>query len=178
MARRLVIAALMVLAAFSLAMPEVVHAQGVPVWQRTYPQNLEDGCVYLVAQWSDGTYTWVPWSCPAGVAPIRQMDRSRPGGRPFSQLSTTYPGCIENVVAWNDGIYTWVPFSCPPGVVYVKPGTFPVAAPAALPSSPVLPPPPVGGAPPPAVLPPPGGAAPPPGALPPPIMAPPPPPGY
>ena len=40
---------------------------GAVTWARGYPQLAANGCVEYVAQWSDGSYTWVPFSCPPGV---------------------------------------------------------------------------------------------------------------
>jgi hypothetical protein len=172
MFRRLLIAVFVLPAALALAPP--AGAQVGAVWLRGYPQLFDDRCVYYVASWSDGTYTWTPWQCPAGVTPTRGNSLI-PAGRGYPQMSATFPGCVEYVTQWADGVFTWVPYSCPPGVVYLKPGTIPlapvipspiVAPPATLPPPAVLPPPPVVAPPPPPILPPP--VAPPP----------PPPPGY
>lgn len=81
---------------------------GQPYWERGYPQRTAAGGVEYVAQWSDGTFTAVPWESPV------------PG------LVAAYPqlaenGCIEYVARWSDGSYTWVPFECPRWEPYFKP---------------------------------------------------------
>jgi hypothetical protein len=94
-------------------------AQGA-TWQRGYPELRGDGCDWVVAQWSDGTWTSVPWNCPAGTTPVRQGTNVG-WARSYPQLEAG--NCVWYVVQWNDGVYTKVPFQCPTGVTQFKDGT-------------------------------------------------------
>ncbi len=95
-------------------------------WVRGYPSrgnpqfNMTAGCVYYVAQWSDGTYTSTPWDCNPGVV---ARDGNRTASRGYPQIARN--GCTEYVTEWADNrgnkSWTWVPFSCPSGVWYPKP---------------------------------------------------------
>ncbi|HEV2124833.1 MAG TPA: hypothetical protein VGW38_18960 [Chloroflexota bacterium] len=95
-----------------------VSAQA-PTWVRGYPSEgnpafgMTAGCVYYVAQWSDGSYTSVPWDCDPGVV---ARDGDRTSNRGYPQLAAN--GCTEYITQWNDGTYSWVPFSCPQGITY------------------------------------------------------------
>ena len=84
-------------------------------WVRGYPERGADGCVYYVAQWSDGTYSATPWECGGRTIQSGNLTASRI----YPQRAAN--GCIEYVAQWSDGSYTWVPFSCPAGTVYHKP---------------------------------------------------------
>lgn len=87
---------------------------------RTYPERQADGCDWVVAAWADGTYTSVPWNCPAGVTP-RRAGTQVGWQRSYPQLEAG--NCTWYVVQWQDGVYTQVPFSCPAGVTVMKDGT-------------------------------------------------------
>lgn len=111
-------------------------AQG-PTWARGYPEHGQSGCIEYVAQWSDGTYTSVPWDCVPGVVARRGAATANRG---YPQLAAN--GCVEYVAQWSDGTFTWVPFECPPGVTYFKPGgadATPAIAPVAPPAQPLPP---------------------------------------
>lgn len=95
-----------------------VHAQATPNWVKGYPQAAANGCVDYVAQWSDNTWTSVPWTCPAGVIPVRPGTNATAVSS-FPQMNGA--NCTEYVVIWSDQGTTWVPFECPPGMFYPKP---------------------------------------------------------
>lgn len=98
------------------------EAQGLVTLVRTYAQQGYEGCYTQVAQWSDGSYTVVPWICPPGAVPLRN-DRPVPAIRSYQEQERT--GCVYFVTLWADAIYTAVPQWCPYGVIPVKPGTTP-----------------------------------------------------
>ena len=123
MVRRIVLAMVLAVVAFAAAAQATpANAQAPVVWVRGYPQFFGDGCLYYVAAWSDGSYTWTAWQCPPGVAPVRGNTRAVAVNR-YPQNSLSNPGCIEYVTQWADGTFTWVPYACAPGVPYFKPGT-------------------------------------------------------
>jgi hypothetical protein len=128
--RRLLVlafSALVALASLGLPAPAQAQVPVVPiVLVRAYPQLGPADCTLVVAQWSDGTYTWVPWTCPAGVVALRP-GTPIPAERVFTQLAAN--GCTEFVVRWLDGVFSWVPGFCPRGVVYFKPGPQPAYVP-------------------------------------------------
>lgn len=113
-----IVASILMLMAI-VAQPTPAQAQVVfsPYWVRGYPEVGLNGCIYLVAQWSDGTYTSTPWRCPLGFVPFREGTLVL-ASRGYTQRVDL--GCIEVVTQWLDGVYTSVPYSCPPGVVYFK----------------------------------------------------------
>lgn len=68
---------------------------------RGYPQLAANGCTEYVTQWSDGSYTWVPFDCPPGVVyvkpgqvapPNRPIQPSQPSPPAPSPGSTFGPG--------------------------------------------------------------------------------------
>jgi hypothetical protein len=93
-----------------------VSAQGAATWQRTYPERTQPACTWIVAQWSDGTYSASAWECDAGQAAVRS-DGAR-ATRGYPQIADN--GCTEYVSQWSDQSYSWVPWQCPAGVVYPK----------------------------------------------------------
>src|SRR5574341_2166530 len=103
--------------------PGFAAAQG-PTWAGGYPERRAENCVWSVAQWSNGTYNSVPFSCPPGVKPVT----TRRGGLTLIEYLRTYPergseGCVWYVSQWKeldttyDRVYDKVPHSCPSGVV-------------------------------------------------------------
>src|SRR6478672_8515206 len=89
-------------------------AQIPAVWLRSYPERIQPSCTWIVAAWSDGTFSSSPNDCDPGQAPVRS-DGAR-GVQSFSQVADN--GCTETVTLWSDNSYSWVPFTCPPGAVY------------------------------------------------------------
>jgi hypothetical protein len=87
-------------------------------WQRGYPEAGREGCTWYVALWSDGSYTRVPWRCPAGISPQRQ-DRAVSVQAGYPERGTD--SCVWYVARWADGVFTKVPFECPAGAVARKP---------------------------------------------------------
>lgn len=119
--KRLLIPLVAVFYALLSSAGSISEAQGV-TWVRGYPSEgnpafgMTAGCVYYVAEWSDGSYTSVPWDCDPGVV---ARDAGRTSNRGYPQRAAN--GCVEYVTQWSDGSYNWVPFECPPGVPYPKP---------------------------------------------------------
>ncbi|MFN8535034.1 MAG: hypothetical protein U0556_15965 [Dehalococcoidia bacterium] len=115
----------------------VLSAQGPITWMRSYPQLGNDGCTWVVAQWSDSSFSQTPWDCPAGTAAVRDDGTAAEQGYPEQGPG----GCIWYVTRWADGQFTSVPFECPAGVVAAKPGSgaAAIAAPAQ-PATPTAPP--------------------------------------
>lgn len=83
-----------------------------PTWVRSYPQPDADGCTSVVAQWSDGVYTAVPWDSRCSF--------SGNLGRAINAYVELRPdGCTWYVVRWEGG-YTRVPTSCPNGATATR----------------------------------------------------------
>lgn len=113
-------------------------------WVRGYPERVTSGCVWYVAQWSDGAYSASPWQCDPGSVARLTSGATATSGYPQRAAN----GCIEYVTQWSDRSYTWVPVSCPAGVSYFRyqaddvvfggaptpPTTFPTAPPVAPPA--------------------------------------------
>lgn len=121
---RLLVAALTLFGATPVA-----SGQSVVTWLRSYPQLGEDDCVWIVAAWSDGSFSQTPWECPAGATALR--DDGVRAERGYPELGPG--GCVWYVTRWADGQFSATPFECPAGVVAAKPGASPaaVAAPVA-----------------------------------------------
>jgi endonuclease YncB( thermonuclease family) len=99
----------------SPAAPPAIITQAT--WVRSFPQQGVEGCIWMVAEWSDGSYTQTPWNCPAGVVP------TRPGSAAVAEArypETASGGCTWYVVRWNDGQYSAVPVDCPVGLTTPK----------------------------------------------------------
>ncbi|GIW07069.1 MAG: hypothetical protein KatS3mg060_1874 [Dehalococcoidia bacterium] len=107
--------------------------QSAVTWVRSYPQLGADGCTWVVATWSDGSFSQTPWDCPTN-APAQREDGVG-AERSYPELGPG--GCVWYVTQWADGQFSAVPFECPAGVVAAKPGTGPsaVAAPVAPPTA-------------------------------------------
>lgn len=91
-----------------------------PTFERGYPELHADGWTWWVAQWSDNSYSLVPWSGPEGTLP------DRPFGT--NEIADSYPelgsaGCVWYVVRWGDGVYQKAPFECPTGITLFKDGS-------------------------------------------------------
>lgn len=75
-----------------------------PTWVRGCPSEenpvfgMTAGCVYYVAQWSDSSYTSVPWEYDPGVV---THEGTRTTSRGYPQFAEN--GCIEYVTQWSDG---------------------------------------------------------------------------
>src|SRR6478609_10165231 len=95
-----------------MLVPISATAQVDVTWVHSYPDTGASGCVEYIAQWSDNTYTSVPWDCPAGVAATRPGSVAT-ANRSYPQIGPS--GCTEYVAAWSDGVYSWVPVACPSG---------------------------------------------------------------
>ncbi|MCS6803043.1 MAG: hypothetical protein RMM58_15655 [Chloroflexota bacterium] len=115
------LAAVMAVSALAIT-PGRSEAQALIVVTRVYSEISRNGCLTYVAQWSDGSYTIVPWVCPFPVVPLRN-DAPVPVVRSYQERGRE--GCLWFVSLWADGVYTGVPWSCPFGVVPIKPGTVP-----------------------------------------------------
>ena len=33
-----------------------------------YSQQAANGCVEIVSRWDDGSYSWIPFTCPSGIS--------------------------------------------------------------------------------------------------------------
>ncbi len=91
-----------------------------PTLERGYPELHADGWTWWVAQWSDNSYSLVPWSGPEGTLPDRAFGAN--------EIADNYPelgpgGCVWYVVKWGDGVFQKAPFECPTGVTLFKDGS-------------------------------------------------------
>lgn len=118
--KRLSRLALSVVVAFVLmAGISTVYAAS-PYWERGYPEKWSASCTVFIAQWSDGTYSWMPWTCPD----LNEWFKEKG----YPTVVRKYPerggeGCTWNVIKMSDGSFIKFPVVCPSSVVLYKDGS-------------------------------------------------------
>lgn len=111
---RFLIAAFIAISLFASA--PAANAQIPATWIRTYPERTQPACTWIIAAWSDGSFSASAWECDPGRAAVRADGARASRGYP----QTAENGCTEYVSQWSDNSYSWVPYTCPAGVVYLK----------------------------------------------------------